>query len=70
MAHIRQNRSTYGNFCQFFSLEYHFLPLLIITEIPHYHKNQILKSGRGVSEKVLAVGFCLGSGLFGSCNSD
>ena len=26
--------------------------------------------GRGVSEKVLAVGFCLGSGLFGSCNSD
>ena len=27
-------------------------------------------AGRGVSEKVLAVGFCLGSGLFGSCNSD
>ena len=27
-------------------------------------------SGRGVSEKVLAVGFCLGSGLFGSCNSN
>ena len=26
--------------------------------------------GRGVSEKVSAVGFCLGSGLFGSCNSD
>ena len=26
--------------------------------------------GRGVSEKVLAVGFCLSSGLFGSCNSD
>ena len=29
-----------------------------------------LKPGKGVSEKVLAVGFCLGSGLFGSCNSD
>ena len=28
------------------------------------------KPGRGVSEKVSAVGFCLGSGLFGSCNSD
>ena len=27
-------------------------------------------SGRGVSEKVPAVGFCLGSGLFGSYNSD
>ena len=26
--------------------------------------------GRGVSEKVSAVGFCLGSGLFGSCNSN
>ena len=26
--------------------------------------------GRGASEKVSAVGFCLGSGLFGSCNSD
>ena len=26
--------------------------------------------GRGVSEKVSEVGFCLGSGLFGSCNSD
>ena len=26
--------------------------------------------GRGVSEKVLAVGFCLGCGLFGSCNSN
>ena len=26
--------------------------------------------GRGVSEKVSAVSFCLGSGLFGSCNSD
>ena len=28
------------------------------------------RAGRGVSEKVLAVCFCLGSGLFGSCNSD
>ena len=28
------------------------------------------QAGRGVSEKVSAVGFCLGSGLFGSCNSD
>ena len=28
------------------------------------------KPGRGVSEKVSAVGFCLGSGLFGSCNSN
>ena len=27
-------------------------------------------AGRGASEKVSAVGFCLGSGLFGSCNSD
>ena len=27
-------------------------------------------SGRGVSEKVLAVSFCLGSGLFGRCNSN
>ena len=27
-------------------------------------------TGRGVSEKVSSVGFCLGSGLFGSCNSD
>ena len=27
-------------------------------------------SGRGVPEKISAVGFCLGSGLFGSCNSD
>ena len=26
--------------------------------------------GRGVTEAVSAVGFCLGSGLFGSCNSD
>ena len=26
--------------------------------------------GRGVSEKVSAVGFCLGSGWFGICNSD
>ena len=29
-----------------------------------------LRTGRGVSKKFLAVGFCLGSGLFGSCNSD
>ena len=29
-----------------------------------------VQQGRGVSEKVLAVGFCLGSGLFGSCNSN
>jgi hypothetical protein len=29
-----------------------------------------LGPGRGVSEKVSAVGFCLGSGLFGSCNSN
>ena len=27
-------------------------------------------SGRGASEKHSAVGFCLGSGLFGSYNSD
>ena len=27
-------------------------------------------SGRGASEKPSAVGFCLGSGLFGSYNSD
>ena len=31
---------------------------------------QLLLSGRGVSEKVSAVGFCLGSGLFDSCNSN
>ena len=29
-----------------------------------------IQEGRGVSEKVSAVGFCLGSGLFGSYNSD
>ena len=28
------------------------------------------RPGRGVSEKISAVSFCLGSGLFGSCNSD
>ena len=33
-------------------------------------KTSKFKAGRGVSEKVLAVGFCLGSGLFGSCNSN
>ena len=27
-------------------------------------------AGRGVSEKVVAVSFCLGSDLFGSYNSD
>ena len=31
---------------------------------------QLFQPGRGVSEKVSAVGFCLGSGLFGSCNSN
>ena len=30
----------------------------------------VILPGRGVSEKVSAVSFCLGSGLFGSCNSD
>ena len=30
----------------------------------------LFKAGRGVSEKVSANGFCLGSGLFGSCNSN
>ena len=30
----------------------------------------LMTSGRGVTEAVWAVGFCLGSGLFGSCNSD
>ena len=30
----------------------------------------VLKPGRGVSEKDSAVGFCLGSGFFGSYNSD
>ena len=35
------------------------------------NKNRnLLITGRGVSEKVSAVCFCLGSGLFGSCNSD
>ena len=29
-----------------------------------------VKSRRGVTEEVPAVGFCLGSGLFGSYNSD
>ena len=32
--------------------------------------SSMASTGRGVSEKVSAVGFCLGSGLFGSCNSD
>ncbi len=27
-------------------------------------------AGMGVSEKVSVVGFCLGSGLFGNCNSN
>jgi hypothetical protein len=35
-----------------------------------YYELSLKKPGRGVSEKVSAVGFCLGSGLFGSCNSD
>ena len=29
-----------------------------------------VQPGRGVSEKVSAVSFCLGSGLFGKYNSD
>ena len=32
--------------------------------------NNLFVPGRGVSEKVSVVSFCLGSGLFGSCNSD
>ena len=36
----------------------------IMDGIVSYH------AGRGVSKKVSAVGFCLGSGLFGSYNSD
>ena len=29
-----------------------------------------MQAGRGASEEVSAVSFCLGSGLFGSCISD
>ena len=29
-----------------------------------------IQAGRGASEESAAVGFCLGSGLFGSYNSD
>ena len=29
-----------------------------------------VSAGRGVTEAVWAVGFCLGSGLLGICNSD
>ena len=39
----------------------------------HTYSTQVvnyLYPGRGVAEKVSSVGFCLGSGLFGSCNSD
>ena len=44
----------------------------------HSHKKEMkgkllpamCRPGRGVSEKVSAVSFCLGSGLFGSYNSD
>ena len=33
-------------------------------------KSRLACPGRGVSEKVSAVSFCIGSGLFGSCNSN
>ena len=35
-----------------------------------YQLSKHFYAGRGVSEKVSADGFCLGSGLFGSCNSN
>ena len=41
--------------------------LLRFGSFPHHNE---VGAGKGVSEKVLAVGFCLGSGLFGSCNSN
>ena len=44
---------------------------IIAISFHHSSKNQgRYPAGRGVSEKVSTVGFCLGSGLFGSCNSD
>ena len=42
--------------------------LVLRSDFTIWHKKPL--PGRGVSEKVSAVGFCLGSGLFGSCNSD
>ena len=42
-------------------------------QVPLHYKicfNTWVSAGRGVTEAVWAVGFCLGSGLFGSCNSD
>ena len=43
--------------------------ITIFCAKPFYLFNGALP-GRGVTEKVSAVGFCLGSGLFGSCKSD
>ena len=40
--------------------------LIILTA----DQNTMLNTRRGVTEEVPAVGFCLGSGLFGSYNSD
>ena len=41
-----------------------------LKEQSHLISSLWMLPGRGVSEKVSAVSFCLGSGLFGSCNSD
>jgi hypothetical protein len=57
---LRKRR--FGQNGQLFCL--HFQNLLTYETIIYF------KSGRGASEKVSAVCFCLGSGLFGSCNSD
>ena len=45
-----------------------FCKIFEITRTIHSNSERS-EPGMGVSEKVSAVGFCLGSGLFGSCNS-
>ena len=42
--------------------------LMLISQLVRSKSPNI--PGRGVSENVSAVSLCLGSGLFGSCNSD
>ena len=48
------------------------ITLLVFSPTKRRNMMKNLKAlpGREVSEKVSAVGFCLGSGLFGSCISN
>ena len=50
--------------------EFSVVELALVEDLVYLVKCIWYLAGRGVSEKVSAVGFCLGSGLFGSCNSD